>query len=123
MSKVTEILKSTKEKNHVEYEKLPIESYEGSYSECAISHSFVTDLFRKLMGKTLTIVDASISDKQQNKAIKDLVRGAYMEEIEFVNSMVYNQDELNEAADEATKDLDPNDSFEVSIEEALGVEQ
>lgn len=36
----------------------------------------LSDLFNYIQGRVLTIIDASIADKQQNEAIKDLLRQA-----------------------------------------------
>lgn len=42
----------------------------------------IEDSFRHLAGKILTIIDASISDKQQLKAIKDLIKKDFWIEID-----------------------------------------
>jgi hypothetical protein len=40
----------------------------------AFKLSFVTDNLNDLLGKLLTIVDASVIDERQNKSMKDLIR-------------------------------------------------
>jgi len=37
-------------------------------------YNYVQKIIRQISGKVLTIIDASISDKQQNKAVKDLIK-------------------------------------------------
>lgn len=124
MSKIKEIIKVEKLSNGlISYEPVDITKYEGSCSEKALSYSFAMDILRKLIGRTLTTIDATIVDKVQNKAVKDIIRESFGKEMEFITGMVYNQDELDEMAIEATKDI-PDDEMltGVDIEEALGVE-
>lgn len=120
----------------VEYQKCDINSYFGVggsgmeggavLSEKALSHSFLMDSFRKVMGKTLTIIDASVIDKAQNKAIKDLLRGVFSDEMEFAAEMAFDQEVTTKLADESFEELSEEEKKEVmkgvSIEEALGVE-
>jgi len=48
---------------------------EGSiYEEKKVSYYYIEDMLRMLSGRVLTIIDASISEEKQNKAIKDLVK-------------------------------------------------
>lgn len=44
---------------------------------------------RRLAGKILTILDASINDSKQNKAIKDLVKGEVFETIDSFQRMYW----------------------------------
>jgi len=37
-------------------------------------YKYIQKLLRRVSGKVLTIIDASIQDRQQNKAVKDLIR-------------------------------------------------
>lgn len=113
-----EIIQVKKEEECISYEKLSIEKYESSVGEIALSHSFVMDVLRKVMGRTLTIIDASIIDKQQNKALKDLLRQVISDEMEFSADMAFNQEGLMATI----KDEDIEMSESVTIEEALGVE-
>ena len=45
--------------------------------ERAVRYDRLLDDVRGLTGEVLTIVDASVVDEQQNKAIKDLVKGEF----------------------------------------------
>ena len=42
-----------------------------------------------LLGRVLTIIDASISDKTQNKAIKDLVKGEFSDKQTHIYQLCY----------------------------------
>jgi hypothetical protein len=101
----------------VGYSSIEVKDYKGVADEKALSIGFVFDCFRKIMGKTLTIIDASILDKQQNKSVKDLVRNMFSENMEFVSEMVYDQKKL--------QDLIPDDleaiGEPIAIEDILGV--
>lgn len=115
---IKEIIKVKNENDVVSYEKLSIENYEGFGGERALSHSFVMDVLRKIMGKTLTVIDASINDKQQNKAIKDLLRGIISDEMEFAADWAFDQDSIMRIAGEA---FDEGNTGVSTVEEALGV--
>jgi len=47
---------------------------EVAYDEKQVSYYYIEDMLRMLSGRILTIIDASISEEKQNKAIKDLVK-------------------------------------------------
>ncbi len=121
MSKLKEIVVVGKEKigneDCISYQPVALESYKATAGEKALSHSFLMDSFRKLIGRTLTIIDASIADKQQNKAIKDLIRALFNEEMSFSSEMAYDQGELQEMIEESPENI----GEPVSVEEALGV--
>ncbi len=118
------VCKNDREKDEVSYKEVDLNDYEAGCGEVAISHGFIMDSFRKIMGRTLTIIDASIVDKQQNKAMKDLLRAVFSDEMEFVADMVFDQKEMSEMANEAYEEALKNgeDLTPVTIEEALGVE-
>lgn len=125
MSKIV-IVKN--EKDLVEYEPVELESYFGLNGsgmkggaikgEKALAFSFLMDTLRKLMGKTLTIIDASIQERQQNKAIKDLIRNTFSDEIDFASDMVFDQEEIQKLI---PNDMPIEDMKDYSIEEVLGV--
>lgn len=94
--------------------------YFMSEGERLLSHSFFMDSMRRLMGKTLTIVEASINDREQKKAVKDLVRNMFSDEMEHEGNWAYDQNILASLA-EASMPEDPKDWKSVSIEEVLGV--
>jgi len=84
-------------------------------------HAFILRVMGHLLGKVLTTVEATTANEKQAKAIKDLMRGHFSDEMEFTASMMFNQEEINKAANEAVADLDDNDIVTVDIEEILGV--
>lgn len=136
MSKKIEIVIAKRLEDCIEYAKCGIDSYfrlngyGSSYGagvgERALSYSFLMDTLRKVMGKTLTIIDASVMDKTQNKAIKDLLRNVFSDEMEFSAEMAFDQELTTKLADESFAALSEEEKKEamkgVSIEEALGVE-
>jgi len=137
MSKKIEIVSARRESDLVSYQKYDIDSYffrngagqsDGARDgERALTHSFLMDTLRKVMGKTLTIVDASVMDKTQNKAMKDLLRGVFSDEMEFSAEMAFDQDIQTKLANESFEALSEKEQEEVlkssvSIEEVLGVE-
>ena len=84
-------------------------------------HAFVLRVMGHLLGNVLTTVEATTVNEKQAKAIKDLMRQHFSREMEFVTSMMYNQQELDTVAEEWIKDILDEDIVSVTIEEALGV--
>ena len=122
MSKVKQIVVVEDESapaGYVEYSLVDLDMYEGSFGEKALSHLFLMDSFRKLMGRTLTLVDSSITDKQQNKAMKDILRGIFSDEMEFAAQLAFDQKKITVAASKAYEKNEMEGTVE--IEEVLGV--
>jgi len=61
----------------VPYKISDCEEKELGYKAIAAQISF-------LLGKVLTIIDASIEDEQRNKAIKDLIRNAFSDKLDWI---------------------------------------
>jgi len=117
---MSQIIVVKKENDYVSYSPVDIEKYEGVEGEKFAAHSFVMDVMRKLMGRTLTLIDASVVSKTQNKAMKDVVRNIFSDEMEFTAEMLFDQKVLDAMIPD---DIDPTTLGSVSIEEALGVEE
>jgi hypothetical protein len=82
------------------------------------TQGFVQDQFRLLLGKTLTIIDASISEPKQNKAIKDLIKAIYSERLNEVSHFLSDP----KGIESVMADIDEeNLPHSIDIEEALGV--
>lgn len=99
------------------YEVVKLSDWKHATGERALSHSFLMDSFRKLMGRTLTIIDASTTGTQ-NKAMKDLIRATFSEEMGFAADWAFDQVEIQKLI---PQDIDPAKLGTVSIEDALGV--
>lgn len=84
-------------------------------------HAFVLRVMGHLLGKVLTTIEATTSNDKQAKAIKDLMRGHFSSEMEFVGSMMFDQVKLNQAAEEAVANIPDDKIVGVEIEEVLGV--
>lgn len=124
MSKITEIILVETGKHSVSYEYKKIEKVEGVANEKALSMSYLLDSYRKLLGRVLTTIDASITGTQQNKAIKDIIKKAFSDETEFASNMVYDQDEICKIANDSFESLSPKEqeealNSEVDIQEVL----
>lgn len=81
----------------------------------AADHSFVLNTLKGLTGRVLTLVEASCSDKEQRKAMKDIVKMIFSEEMNHVSSIMfskkYNDDLCAYADDYAAKhpeEFDPS---------------
>lgn len=84
-------------------------------------HAFVLRVMGHLLGKVLTTVEATTPNEKQAKAIKDLMRGHFSDEMEFVASMMFNQEEINKMAEKSMEGLSDEEIVSVEIEEVLGV--
>lgn len=109
------------EKDFVSYEIKSVEDCTSTVGERFLTHGFLIDTLRKVMGRTLTLIDASITDKQQNKATKDIIRNVFSDEMEFAADWAFDQIKIQAVAEENYKDVDLEDVETVTIEEALGV--
>jgi len=58
-----------------------------------ISLTDVGSVLSKLEGKILTIIDASFSVKEQNEAVKSLIRNSVWDEFDIVRNWYYEQDD------------------------------
>ena len=101
----------------VEYESKPVSEWDSAHGEKLLTHAYLMDSFRKLMGRTLTLIDASISESVQNKAMKDMVKAIFSEETGSTAEMCFNQAEMQESISEE------EEFTTASIEEVLGVEE
>ena len=52
------------------------------------SSNLVTEILKRLTGKVLTIIDASITEPKQNKAIKDLIRNKFFIELARLTEII-----------------------------------
>lgn len=54
-----------------------------------VHYEFFEDQYRILAGRILTIIDASIAEKQQNKCVKDLVKSEFYRRINELQDFYY----------------------------------
>lgn len=76
MSKINPLKEFSKE----EFDNLKVKELPKPYK--AMSFYEIEERYRHLAGKVLTIIDASISEKQQLKAVKDLIKREFYIEID-----------------------------------------
>ncbi len=80
-------------------------------------HSFVLNTLKGISSRMLTLVEASIADKEQRKALKDIVKIIFSEEMNHVQATMFSRkhiDELTEwAENNAPEDLQPVDVEEI----------
>lgn len=54
-----------------------------------VEMSVLEDQVSFLKGKVLTVIDAAISDQEQRKAVKDLIKNAFQDQMDYVRSSHY----------------------------------
>lgn len=52
--------------------------------EVEINYNIIETQFKFLQGKVLTVIDATFSDKEQKKAVKDLINKSFSEQLNWV---------------------------------------
>jgi len=109
----TKIVQVTKEGDYIGYSHVLLDEYEFSDGERLFSHSYIVDMLRKIMGRTLTLVEASHSDKEQRKAMKDLVKQIINDELSFSSEWGFDQEVLQSLIDEQADTLKAVDIEEV----------
>lgn len=72
----------------------------------SLSGNCVSSQIRFLAGKILTIVDASVQDEKQNKAVKDLIRNEVASTLGLITTLVSNGRELMVSNEEAEKAIE-----------------
>ena len=116
--KETTVVVTIADGDYVSYEKKPVSEFVHRDYESLIAYNFLMDVLRKTMGRTLTIIDASVVDKVQNKSMKDLLRQVFSDQMDFTSELVFDQKELQKTIPDNIEGMHP-----VTIEEALGVEE
>ena len=111
----TDKLTGTKEYDWKQLDGLKkIEQPSVSYAD----HSFVLDVAKRMSGRMLTLIEASISDKEQRKALKDMVKGFFSEEMNHVSDLMFSQEYMNNMCQKATDEA-PQNLQSIDIEEII----
>lgn len=86
-------------------------------------NAFIMRVMGHLLGKVLTTVEATTASEKQAKAIKDLMRGHFSEEMEFVGDMLFVQEEVQKLGEQYSSEdhSDDNVAVMIHIDEVLGV--
>ncbi len=51
-------------------------------------YSFIQSNLRNMLGRVLTVIDASIIEPRQNKAVKDIIRNEFIDEYQNLSDML-----------------------------------
>ncbi len=105
MSKINQ--KSTVKKN------ISLEEFAKKMKEHTLSADAMSSQIRFLAGRILTIVDASVHEEKQNKAMKDLIRNEVASTLNHITTLATEGCELVVSDNEAEKIV------ESSLEEAI----
>lgn len=68
-----------------------------------------------LSGKVLTLIEASIQDKEQRKAVKDIVKRFFSEEMQNASELCYSREFISELM----KGSDSTDDISVDLEDVI----
>lgn len=92
---------------------VPVENWDER-GVCAFSYEFTTMRLRRLLGQVLTVIDASINNESQKKAVKDIIRNDFA--LSMSDLWETSESKYKGIIDESTKVA----IEEESLEEALG---
>jgi hypothetical protein len=76
------------------------------------SYEYIYDKMQHLVGQVLTLIDASVSDRDQRKASKDIIRSYFAEKYGEIARDLHNYDSMG--------DLDQSALEQVSLEDVIG---
>ena len=117
------VFATSKDEGYVEIEKVELEKVPSlvagetkpvSAGDGYADYTVIEYRLKGLAGKILTIIDTAIPQGQQNKCTKDLVRAAIIDEYTYFGDELFDQERLNEMANEA---------FEQGLGEPVGFEE
>lgn len=98
--------------------KITIQELHEEYQKSKFTGQFITDQYRFLMGRVLTIIDSAITDVRQNKAVKDLIKSEIVQAIGHISDKVSGGRSIEPTDEELIEGLT---SSSVSEDEALGL--
>lgn len=82
-----------------------------------VNYEFVLSRMSSLLGKALTIVDSSVVDSRQNKAMKDLIKSEFVGEYCDLCDLLFPKGWIKHQEENANID----DILEIDEDEALGL--
>ena len=82
---------------HFGYKTIELSEYKDE-TQFLADYNFVFQQVKNLLGKVLTVVDATYTDKEQRKAIKDIIKGHWSDAYCQISDMMYDQKALKEMA-------------------------
>lgn len=92
---------------------------EMNKSDVLADYSFVQNRLKKILGQVLTVIDSSIVETKQNKAVKDIIRNYFVDEYMELSSMMVDIETMTESMQEMT-DEEILKMSSPSIEEIAG---
>lgn len=125
MSKIQHYIYANKKDNYVEIgastldgkTNVPLEEIGDAFC----TYSYLEHELNNLTGKVLTLCDATISDKQQNKAVKDIIRSYVSETFQSASDFMQKEvvkdfeKEMSEMSNEDfTKHMNDNPPLELA---------
>ena len=97
----------------------PLSQYNSGGTRYLTTYDFIQKEMNHMLGDILTIIDASVPEGKQNKSIKDLIKNVYTNEYCRLTYELFSEEWMEKATDFSERD--PNEAFEVSTDEALGI--
>ena len=104
---MSKYIKTTISSAATAYEHLDIKNY-NKEKEFLADYQFVFQQIKNLLGKMLTVVDATYTDKEQKKAVKDIIKGHWSDTYCFLGDMMFDKTVI----EDVQKRLDEGESFE-----------
>lgn len=85
-------------------------------------YNYIQQLLKRMLGKVLTIVDASIPEGRQNKSVKDIIRNEFIEEYVHLSEQLQDNKAIQDYANEYTSNM-TDEEVEKLMENAADLEE
>jgi predicted kinase len=89
------------------YSTNPVDEFTNRIAdEKLVTFNFLQRVIGNLSGQFFTIIDATVVDREQKKAVKDLIRGVVSKEYEVISDFVYDQEKMSKLATESFEEAE-----------------
>ena len=75
------------------------------YDKYLADYAYIQQILKKMLGKVLTVIDASVPEGRQNKSIKDIIRNEFIDEYVHLSEQLQDNALIQEDVDAYTKNM------------------
>lgn len=116
----TAIVSAVQHRDFTEYNWVDIKTGKDVLqpSVSAMEYSVALESLKNISGKMLTFIEATMSDQEQRKASKDIIKGFFSEEMSRVSSLCFSTDWMTPTVDPSITD-EELEKMSVDIEDII----
>lgn len=75
------------------------------YDKYLADYAYIQQILKKMLGKVLTVIDASVPEGRQNKSIKDIIRNEFIGEYVHLSEQLQDNALIQEDVDAYTQNM------------------